>query len=290
MQQTLFSQRSETRYDNNEFDDMPSIDYWGDSVELHKNNMSLVDWQEVGRICEDYGFRYAVMHGTYGNSTKVIIYEKVDIDPDAYRELSKKKDYAGMRQMAKEARPRYLQLHMCINELDRRTNLMFRTGWSGNCGIFGSNDVERRSYSYGDYVTSWESFSDHFSHYCYDTTNRPRKGVYLYMETDCAKIDTAYVFPDFTMEHALEVAQGLFPNETIELLTGKRQCDTESKPYQAIVVGKGVDQVGSLTFSKSKHDVVSMSCRVPLAGESSYKIKRDKLRECIKDAIEFMLN
>lgn len=285
-----FRQSEETRYDNNEFDDMPSIDYWGDSVELHKNNMGLVDWQEVGRICEEYGFQYAAMHGTYGNSTKVIIYEKLDIDPNVYKELVKQEDYTAIRQLVKETRPRYLQLHMCVNELDRQTNLYFSTGWSGNCGIFGSNDVDRRSYSFGDMVYSWENFIDHFSHYCYDTTNRPRKGIYLYMETDRAKIDTSYIYEDFSMGHALEVARGLFPNETIELLTGKRECDTASAPYQAIVVGQGANQVGSLTFSKSAHGVVSMSVRVPLAGEHGYKIKRDKLSECLRDAIQFMLN
>ena len=192
--------------------------------------------------------------------------------------------------MEKKAAPRYLQLHMCINELDRRTNLYFRCGWSGNCGLFGSNDVRRQSYSFGSHVTSWWEMTDRYSPACYNTMTRPPKGVYLLMETDEAKIDTAYVFDDFTMEKALEVARELFPDEVIELRTGKRQCDTNTPSYQAIVVGDGMNQSGSLTFSKSAHGVVSMSVRVPLAGEHDYKIKCDKLSECLREAIQFMLN
>lgn len=290
MEQTLYRQRSETRYDNNEFEDMPSLDYGRDKVGLYKENMSLVDWQEVGRICEEYGFRYAVMHGTYGNTSKVIIYEKVNIDPDAFATMRKAKAYDVCWDMEKKAAPRYLQLHMCINELDRRTNLYFRCGWSGNCGLFGSMDVRRMSYSFGSHVTSWWEMTDRYCSACYNISTRPPKGVYLLMETDEAKIDTAYVFDDFTMEKALDIARELFPNEVIELRTGKRQCDTDMPSYQAIVIGQGMGQSGSLTFAKSNHGVVTMCRRAVLGGECSYKVKRDELRSELQEAIRYMLN
>ena len=78
---TQFNQSEETRYDNNEFDNMPSIDYFSDNISLSKKNMNLVDWQEVERICKNYGFAYTILHSTYGGSSNVLVYEKVNIDP-----------------------------------------------------------------------------------------------------------------------------------------------------------------------------------------------------------------
>ena len=287
---TQFNQSEETRYDNNEFDNMPSIDYLSDNIDLRKENMNLVDWQEVERICKKYGFAYTILHSTYGSSSRVLVYEKVNIDPDVYKALHDVKDYNSMWKMEKEAAPRYLRLHMCVNELDLMTNLYFRTGYAGNCGIFGSNDVHRRSYSFGSHVISWQEFIDCYNSTCYHTTGaRPPKGVYLLMESSEAKIDTSYVFDDFTMESALAIAKEEFPELRIEIQTGKRLCDGNRPSYQAIVVGKGNGQYGSLTFYKSNNGVVTMSRRVPLAGECSYKIKRDNLREELRESIKFML-
>ena len=285
-----FNQREETRYKNNEFDNMPSIDYFSDRVSLSKNNTNLVNWQEVERICKEHGFVYTILHSTYGGSSKVLVYEKVNIDPDVYKALHDAKDYDTMRKMEKEAAPRYLRLHMCINELDLMTNLYFRTSWAGNCGIFGSNDVRRRSYSFGGHVTSWQELIDSYNSACYYTAGaRPPKGVYLLMESSEAKIDTSYVFDDFTMESALAMAKEEFPKLRIEIQTGKRQCDGNCPSYQAIVVGSDKGQYGSMTFEKSSHGVVTMSRRAPLAGECTYKIKRDNLRKELREAIEFMI-
>ncbi len=287
---TQFNQSDETRYDNNEFDNMPSIDYFSDNISLSKKNMNLVDWQEVERICKNYGFAYTILHSTYGGSSKVLVYEKVNIDPDVYKALHDAKDYDSIRKMEKEAAPHYLRLHMCINELDLMTNLYFRTSWAGNCGIFGSNDVRRRSYSFGGHVTSWQELIDRYHSACYYTAGaRPPKGVYLLMESSEAKIDTSYVFDDFTMESALATAKEEFPKLRIEIQTGKRLCDGDRPSYQAIVVGDGNSQYGSLTFGKSSHGVVTMTRRVPLAGECSYKIKPDSLRKELCEAIKFML-
>ena len=55
-------------------------------------------------------------------TANVLVYEKVNIDPDAFATMRKAKAYDVCWDMEKKAAPRYLQLHMCINELDRRTN------------------------------------------------------------------------------------------------------------------------------------------------------------------------
>ena len=286
MAKTLFSQREETRYDGNYFEDMPSIDYSSDSVGLYRENMQLVDWQEVERICEDYELKYAVLHGTYGNESKVIIYERLNISADEYNRLYKARNFEGLRQLVRNAHPHYLGLQDCLNELDLNTNLYFRTSWPGNCGLFGRNDVRSMVYEYPDRVMSWEEMVDHYHHYCYDTSSRPPKGVYLLHETSMAKMDTSYRYDDFTLDAALYVARELFPKLGISIQTGRRQCESNIPCYEAIVV----DGYGSLTFSKSCNGVVTMSCRVPLAGEHGYKVKRDTLRDDIKSAIEFMTN
>ena len=285
-----FNQREETRYKNNEFDNMPSIDYFSDRVSLSKNNTNLVNWQEVERICKEHGFVYTILHSTYGGSSKVLVYEKVNIDPDVYRSIYQAKDYDRLRNMVKEANPRCLELHRCIHELDRLTNLYFDTSWAGNVGIFGSHDVYRKTYSFGDRVISWEGFIDRYDSVCYHTAGaRPPKGIYLLMETSFVKIDTSYVFDDFTLESALAMAKEEFPELCIEIQTGKRQCDGNCPSYQAIVVGSDKGQYGSMTFEKSSHGVVTMSRRAPLAGECTYKIKRDNLRKELREAIEFMI-
>ena len=286
MAKTLFSQREETRYDGNMYEDMPSIDYGRDSVGLYRENMQLVDWQEVKRICEDYEMKYAVLHGTYGNESKVIIYERLNISADEYKRLYKARDFEGLHKLVREAHPHYLGLQDCLHELDLNTNLYFRTSWPGNCGLFGRSDVRSQVYEYPDRVMSWEEMVDHYHHYCYDTSSRPPKGVYLLHETSMAKMDTSYRYDDFTLESALQVARELFPKLGISIQTGRRQCEGNIPCYEAIVV----DGYGSLTFGKSDHGIVTLCCRTPLAGEHGYKVKSDTLREDIKSAIEFMTN
>lgn len=179
-------QNEETKYFNNEYDNMPSIDYDYDEnrIRMKQDNTNLIDWNKVAEICKKYGFSYTIINSTFGgNDCEFIAYKKMGIDATQYMEWYKNKDYDKIREEDKKAKDTFLKLHDCIHELDEETKLIFRTGWAGNCGLFGSNDVRRQTYSFGSHLIGWESITDKWSPLIHDTNKKLSKGVYALMST-----------------------------------------------------------------------------------------------------------
>lgn len=87
-----------------------------------------------------------------------------------------------------------------------------------------------------------------------------------------------------------EQLQSLFPNIKISVRIGKRQNDGDCKPYKAIVVGEGIDQLGSMTLNIDHRGIGILTKRVPLCGESSCEVTNDNVLSSLKGAVEFMLN
>ena len=95
---------------------------------------------------------------------------------------------------------------------------------------------------------------------------------------------------DIDLESLAEQLQPLFPNVKISVRIGKRQNDGDCKPYKAIVVGEGVDQLGSMTLNIDHRGIGILTKRVPLCGESSCEVTNDSVLASLKGAVEFMLN
>jgi hypothetical protein len=82
------------------------------------------------------------------------------------------------------------------------------------------------------------------------------------------------------------VATELYPGKKISIAKGKRACDTDTDAYKAILVGEGMNQLGSLTIYESKSGAVQMGVRAVLGGETSTSLSATEYREQIKDALE----
>ena len=240
-----FLQREESRYNGNEFDNMPSIDYGTlKSDGLNSRNKSRVDMDKAREICAKYGFKCTYINSTFGgDGAEFIVYLKTDIDVNEYDKLRKAYLNGNDREVAEKFwtfRRRYeqtfLNLHECMHELDEQTYLMFECGWHGNCGLFGSNDVRKKTYRGGDGLVNWNSITDWWSPLIHDTTRQLSKGIYVLAST-------RYIKPLMEDSPKLEEMEETLLNLTKELLSnkfvaafenGKRQCDNDS--YNALVV------------------------------------------------------
>ena len=182
-----YIQKESSKYLNNEFENMPSIDYryLANDVQLDTKNKEIVDWGLVSTICEKHGFSYTIISGTFGRNCNgnfnsyCIIYKKVDITHEQYSEWYNNKDFARIHEEQNKYKETYKALHNCIHELDEETDLAFDTGWGGNCGVFG--DIIGESYSPCDYFTDWNFIIDRWHPSINDTNSKLSKGVYIIM-------------------------------------------------------------------------------------------------------------
>lgn len=196
----MFNQKEETRYKNNEFKNMPSIDYYWyeNKTELHSLNKHLVDWRKVKEICEKYGLEYTTINDTFCGlrveedqtafCAEVLIFRKIDFDADVYEAWRKSKQYEKMWELERKYHSLMFELHKCVHELDEQTPLAFETGWAGNVGLFGSNDIRRNTYSFGWHLTGWETIIDRWSPSIHDTNSKLKKGVYLFITSRAIKV------------------------------------------------------------------------------------------------------
>ena len=272
-----FLQREETRYSNNEFSNMPSVDYGTIiSERIRSRNKNRVDMDKAREICSRYGFKCTYINSTFGgDGADFIVYLKTDINVDEYGKLTKfatnedTKKYWDIRNGYNET---FIRMHNCLHELDEQTYLMFECGWHGNCGLFGSSDVYRQTYCGGDRLVGWNSIVDNWSPSIHDTARQLSKGVYVLASTYYIK-PFAEDSPNLEdMEDTLlGIAKGLLSSEFVaEFENGKRQYDNE--PYKALVVRykRGNDYCCMLRFSRDWMGRYSLYSARPLCGERSW--------------------
>lgn len=189
-----YTQQQETRYENNEYKNMPSIDYGvvENQMRLHTATKDCVEWDIVKQICGKYGFDFTIINGTFcretcndkdGFAAEFIVYKKIDFDIDTYENWEKNNNYDKVRELDKNYYPLMRKLHDCVHELDEETNLVFKVGWAGNVGLFGSDDVYRQTYSFGRHLTDWHYIIDRWHPSIHDTSSKLKKGLYLMMTT-----------------------------------------------------------------------------------------------------------
>lgn len=270
-----------------EFAKMPSKQFCTacDTTRFSRGNLNRVDFDKVKEICNKYGFDYSLVYSTFGgDDIEFILYYKTDISESEYKAMRDAKNWALYREWDDNLVGKRLAMHRCLNELDLATELYFEVSWSGNSGLFGSHNIGYMTYR-DTRLESWEELKEHYS-LIYDF--RMPRGVFLTIKTYHLKPDLSKYLSDFSIEDAFKVATELYPNKPISIVTGKRASDTNMKPYQAILVGKGLNQVGSLTIWKSGGGIVQMGIRAVLGGETSTRLSATNYREQIKDALRFI--
>lgn len=286
-----YNQLESSKYENNEYSNMPSIDYGCSSYHIRGCNYKKdCDWDKVKEICDKYGFSYKFICSTFGgDDMAVVIYKKTNLVEDEYTRLRDGEDRKAFRELIRSFDNTFYTLHDCIHELDEETNLRFECGWGGNVGLFGSHDVSRKVYNFADWLHTYKDLANRFSPTINDTARKFGKGVYAYVVCSYFKIDEEDMFPDFTTEMALNVMREYKPNLKFEVRNGSRACDG-GVTYEAIVVSSDkVGQYGSFTINKEEHDIVFMSVRVPLCGEHSRRITPQNYIDVIKENINFMV-
>ena len=184
--------QTENKYSNNEFENMPSIYNMGER--LTTKSKDLVDWGKVDEIVKKYNFKYTLINSTFGcyeergvYTTDFILYFKVFIDEDFYQEKVRNEEYDILHKWTNAERLIFQLFHECVHELDEETELHFDTGWAGNVGFFGSDDVRRKSYSFGDRLTPWATITNWYSPLIHDTNSKLQKGVYIMMSSSYLK-------------------------------------------------------------------------------------------------------
>lgn len=242
----------------NEFENMPSIDCRQISRKT-KMGGDLITKEHLNaarKIAEDHGFAFLAL------DDKCYLYKRI-----VYKQMLKVDA---------------LELHEALNEIDINTPFYIECSWPGNCGFFASNNVRDKFYpSCFGRLYSYESLEC-----CYhDLFVRVPNGEYMLAELKEAKYDPKNVLGEFSVEAALEIALKHFPDKGIHLEHGKRACDTSSDSYDAIVVGHGKDQLGSIKFDTLPKGHVSMSVRRVLCGESSVLLAKDSFEKQIISAI-----
>ena len=289
-----YNQLDETKYKNNEYANMPSLDYRASAYDIYRENFDNgCDWDKVREICNKYGFKLEFIFPTFckNSDITVVIYYKTDVNEDEYIRLLKSNDIDDNRkawEIIESFNKKYFDLHDCIHELDEETNLYFRCGWGGNCGLFGSEDVRRNVYSFASGLTTYKDLCRSLSPIIHDTAKRFDSGVYIMNRTACFKIDESEMFPEFTNEMAIEVMKSHKPDLNFEVCMGRRACDGPSE-YEAIVVtDKKGRQYGSFTFGRDYHDIIGMCYRSILCGETNTTISRDTYVKQIKRALDFI--
>lgn len=257
-------------YHNNEFDNMPSLDFYNSHYRLGRENKNTIDWDEVNRIVKSFGLEYTLISRTFSDPfIDVVVYHRI-VDGDdlvAYCHL----------------------LHACIHELDVKTNLYWATSWNGNVGIFGSNDVRRQTYSFGNSIWSWKSILNYWSPSINDTRRVLQEGDYLLMETSYGKIKTEQVFNNFNVDNMISYMRSISPIHCINKEIGKTAA--ESNSYEAVVIRDNDthEYFGHIKFDKDNNNVVNMSVSKPLCGTYSITLVNDGYEDQIKRAVHYIV-
>lgn len=271
-------QREETRYWNNEFENMPSIDFRYE--DLTSKTQKRIDWEVVKNICDRYGFRYTIIESTFGSDTSdFVLYYKTDITNEKYNELrnayrneNTQENWDRFYNMNERHYDIFRKLHECVHELDEYTDLKFECCWCGNCGLFGSDDVRKVSYSGGSGLVTWEAIKDRWSPLIHDTFSKLSKGVYAMMYTHYIKpeIQDSPMLEDFEPK-LLEMVRSIIGNDLkADFEVGKRQCDSDG--YKALVIRyKERNEYRSMiTFSREWTGRYHITSARPLCGQSSW--------------------
>ena len=291
-----FIQRKETRYQNNEFANMPSVDYGTlRSDDLCAKNKSRIDMDKAKEICTKYGFGCTYINSTFGgDDADFVVYFKMPINTDEYEKLRNK----AYRDNDKESQEKcwairnqysdiYAKMHKCMHELDEQTYLMFECGWSGNCGLFGSDDVYRKTYLGCNSISSWEDILRHWHPSIHDTRYRMAKGVYIYAYTRYLKPEKQNSPElDEKMENKLleEVKKYLSKGYTAGYEVGKRQYD--DKPYKALVIRyKDGSYCSMMCFSRDWLGRYRITSAKPLCGESNWVMDWENPKDDIVSAL-----
>lgn len=190
-----FVQSNETRYENNEYANMPSVGHLP-SNRLTTKNQKSIDWELVKEIVKKYNLNYTIINDTacyYLENgvfqTEFVLYFKTELDSDYIDSLIKSEQYDLVHKFTAIYDDIPQRLHDCVHELDEQTPLLFDTGWAGNCGRFGSHDVKRKTYSFGDRLHTWHYIEDRWSPIIHDTRKRLDKGAYFFMTSRHLKTD-----------------------------------------------------------------------------------------------------
>ena len=299
MAEIKYIQREETRYANNEFESMPSIDFRGANPPyLTKRSGKRMDWDKVKEICDKYGFKFCTINNTFcGDNTEFVVYLKTDISVEHYNELYKvydnsREDKERYWEMSHSYDWAFRKLHECVHELDEQTDLMFECGWSGNCGLFGSDDVKRKSYSFGSHLTTWSYIIDRWAPSIHDTRMKLSKGIYAMMTTRYIKpeIQNSPLVEDFEPT-LIEIVRGLIGDKfTAKFEHGKRQCDTDTDGYRALVVryAENGEYCGMVTFNRDWMGRYHITSAAPLCGQSSWVMDWQNPTEDLKSAVYFV--
>ena len=187
----MYTQSQKTRYANNEYPDMPSIDFHPTSFRLTEDNMDNIEWDVVNNICSKHGFKCTIVKSTFGgdHDIDVFINKVIDcVEYEWFENLRKERKYGLLAKLNEGFEDELHSLHDCINDLDINTNLYFRWGWIGNCGIFGSHDVRRNTYCEGRSLESYNDFVRACDPMIHDTAKKFKKGVYVSVRTYLGKM------------------------------------------------------------------------------------------------------
>lgn len=257
-------------YHNNEFDNMPSKDFYNSHYRLCRENKNTIDWDEVNRIVNSFGLEYTLITRTFSNPfIDVVVYHKIEEGDDL---------------------PAYCHLlHNCIHELDVKTNLYWATSWNGNVGIFGSHDVKRQTYSFGDRIWKWKNILNNWDSSIHDTKRVLREGDYLLMDTSYGKIMPKQVFNDFKVDNMISYMRSISPIHYINKEIGKTAA--ESNSYEAVVIRDNDthEYFGRITFDQDINNVVNMSVSAVLGGTYSTTLINDEYEDQIKRAVHYIV-
>lgn len=292
----MHQQREETKYSNNEYTNMPSVDYSpADAPDLCKRNQNRVDFNKVGEICKKHGFNYTLINSTFGgDDTELVVYLKTNEDVALFD-----KKYDDLTADEKQLRWKitdsyndtYRKLHECIHELDEQTDLLFRCGWCGNCGLFGSNDVKRMTYSFANGLNSWHNIINRWSPLIHDTTSKLSKGVYIYATSAQLKPQpqNSPALDEYEPT-LLKMVRGIIGDKfTANFEEGKRGCDTTS--YRALVVRRKRDNdyCGMMTIVRDFIGRYHIRCAAPLCGESRWTMNWENPTEDLERCMGMIL-
>ena len=283
-------------YENNEFIDMPSIDFCTiTATDMDTDNRKELQIDNIKEICKKHGFNFCFIDDTFGgNGSYFVVYRKLELELDvdkfgALRKLACK-DYekrVEYQNIVNQFDPIYIALHECVNELDQYTDLFFDHGQVGNCGVFGSHDINRISYCGGDGTYSWEDILNRWSPMIHNTRSVLSKGVYVLITTQYIKpkIQQSPTLEDFEPK-LLEIAKSLIEDlYTVDFETGKRGCD--STDYKAMVIRdkKTKDYRFMLRFSRCWWGQYFVARCMPLCGESEWVFDWANPTDALKKAL-----
>lgn len=299
MENMMHIQREETRYENNEYANMPSVDYSTVSApDLTTKTESRLDLAVIKEICDKYGFNYTFIYSTFcGNGSVFIVYHKTTLDVAEYENYSK--NWGKLTQAQKETYwaiehrydDMYRRLHDCMHELDERTDLFFECNWVGNVGIFGSHDVKRQTYRGASDLYGWKDILNRWSPLIHDTNSKLSKGIYVMGYTRHLKPQpqNSPALAEYEPTLLKMVRDLIGDKYTANFEEGKRNCDTTS--YRALVVRRKRDNdyCGMMIIVRDFIGRYHIRCAAPLCGETYWEMDWENPSEDLERALDYII-